>query len=200
MSSLIDVLGATVAGSLVLLMIFGALSNMQVISYNTQLQISLTEMAEDMITGRKLGTEDQLGLESILSYVGSGVITGQASILEATSNSFKFVGKTNPNSPLRTFYLVQEDQTSDGFPLYVYQDVMTPNNHILGPFWLADSLAIKYYDVSSTLIVDPSINYDLIRSIEVNLTFFYDTHRPDIDKRLLKHNIVFWKYFKNLYL
>ena len=201
MSSLLDVLGATIAGSLVLLMIFGALSNMQVISYNTQLQISLTEMAEDMITGRKLGDEDQLGLESILSYVGAGVITGQASVLEATSNSFKFVGKTNPNSPLRTFYLVQEeDSTSFGFPLYVYQDVMTPNNHILGPFWLAEPMSMKYYDVNSTLIVDPSINYDLIRSIEVNLTFFYDTHQPDIDKRLLRHSIVFWKYFKNRYL
>ncbi len=198
MSSLLDVLGATIAGSLVLLMIFGALSNMQVISYNTQLQISLTKMSEDLITGRKVGNIDRPGLESILSKVGAGVPESTDPIIEATSNSFKFLGQTNPTSSISTFYFVQEDSTSNGFPLYIYQNNMT--NPILGPFWMADTLAITYYDVDDNLITSPGTNHGLIRSIEVSLTFFYDTHRPDIDKRFLRHSIVFWKYFKNLYL
>ncbi len=198
MSSLIDVMGATIVGSLVLLMIFGALSNMQVVSYNTQLQISLTQMSEDLITGRKVGNLDQPGLESILSKVGAGVPEGTDPIIEVTSKSFKFLGQTNPTSSISTFYFVQEDSTSNGFPLYVYQNNMT--NSILGPFWMADTLAITYYDVNDNLITSPGSNHGLIRSIEVSLTFFYDTHRSDIDKRFLRHSIVFWKYFKNLYL
>ena len=198
MSSLLDVLGATVVGSMVLLMIFTSLFNMQVISYNTQLQIGLTKMSEDLITGRKIGNIDQPGIESILSKVGAGVSTSTDPIIEATSISFKFLGQINPTSSVSTFYFVQESGTSEGFPLYVYQNDMS--NPIIGPFWMADTLEITYIDMNNNVVSTPDSNHDLIRAIEVNLTFFYDTYQPDIDKRLVRHNIVFWKYFKNLYL
>jgi len=198
MSSLLDVLGATIVGSLVLLMIFTSLFNMQAISYNTQLQISLSKMSEDLITGRKIGNIDHLGLENILSKVGAGVPESTDPIIEANLNSFKFLGQTNLTSSISTYYFVQEDQTGNGYPLYVYQNDMV--NPISGPFWMSDPLEISYYDTNNNLIVSPNTNHDLIRSIEVNLTFFYNTHQPDIDKRLLRHSIVFWKYFKNLYL
>ena len=198
MSSLLDVLGATVVGSMVLLMIFTSLFNMQVISYNTQLQIGLTKMSEDLITGRKIGNIDQPGIESILSKVGAGVSTSTDPIIEATSISFKFLGQINPTSSVSTFYFVQESGTSEGFPLYVYQNDMS--NPIIGPFWMADTLEITYIDMNNNVVNTPDSNHDLIRAVEVNLTFFYDTYQADIDKRLVRHNIVFWKYFKNLYL
>ena len=198
MSSILDVIGATIAGSVVLLMIFTALFNIQVISYNTQLQISLSQMSEDLITGRNVGGIDQPGLETLLSKVGAGVPSATDPIIEATSNSFKFLGRTNLTSSISTFHFVQESQTSNGFPLYVYQNDMS--NPISGPFWMADSLLISYYDVNNSIISSPGSNHGLIRSVEVNLTFFYNTYQPDIDKRFIKHNIVFWKYFKNLYL
>ncbi|RLD65981.1 MAG: hypothetical protein DRI84_05775 [Bacteroidetes bacterium] len=198
MPSLLDVLGATVVGSLVLLMIFTSLFNMQAISYNTQLQISLSKTSEDLITGRKIGNTDYLGLENILSKVGAGVPESDHPIIEATPNSFKFKGQSNLISSISTYYFVQEDQTDDGYPLYVYQNDMV--NPISGPFWMSDPLEISYYDSNNNLIASPDANHDLIRSVEVSLTFFYNTHRPDIDKRLLRHRIVFWKYFKNLYL
>jgi len=198
MASLLDVLGATIAGSLVLLMIFTSLFNIQVISYNTQLQIGLTKMSEDLITGRKTGSIDQPGIESILSKVGAGVSTSTDPIIEATSTSFKFLGQTNPTSSVSTLYFVQESGTSEGFPLYVYQNDMS--NPIIGPFWMADTLEITYIDMNNNVVNTPDSNHDLIRAIKVSLTFFYDTYQPDIDKRLVRHNIVFWKYFKNLYL
>ena len=74
------------------------------------------------------------------------------------------------------------------------------SNPVFGPFWLADSLEITYIDRNNNIVNNPDSNHDLIRSVEVSLTFFYDTYQPDIDKRLVRHNIVFWKYFKNLYL
>ena len=202
MSSLLDVLGAAITGSVVLLMMFSALFNIQVISHNTELQISLSQMSEDLITGRTVGSTNYLGLETYLSKVGAGVPSTTDPIIEATSNSFKFLGRKIPSSAISTYYFVQEDSTSNGYPLYVYKDDMTIGNQILGPFWMADSLVISYYDVNDNIIASPVpvINHDLIRSVEVNLTFFFNTYQPDIDKRLLKHNIVLWKYFKNLYL
>ena len=200
MASLLDVIGAAIVGSLVLLMMFTALFNMQVINYNTQIQSNLSQMAEDLITGRTVGTANYLGLETYLSKVGAGVPETTDPITEATSISFKFLGKVNSTSSISTFYLIQEALTGNGYPLYVYQDDMSTGNHILGPFWLADSLEISYYDVSNNLISSPDSNRDLIRSAEINLLFFHNTHIPDIDKRSISHNIVLWKYFKNLYL
>ena len=196
MSSLLDVLGATITGSLVLLMMFTALFNIQVISHNTQLQISLSQMSEDLITGRTVGSTNYLGLETYLSKVGAGVPSTTDPILVATSNSFKFLGRSNPSSAINTYYFVQEDSTSNGYPLYVYQNDMTIGNQILGPFWLAVPLEIIYYDIDN---ISTNILAD-IRSAEVSLTFFYNTYRSDIDKKFIRHNIVFWKYFKNLYL
>ena len=155
-------------------------------------------MSEDLITGRKTGSIDQPGIESILSKVGAGVSTSTDPIIEATSTSFKFLGQTNPTSSVSTLYFVQESGTSEGFPLYVYQNDMS--NPIIGPFWMADTLEITYIDMNNNVVNTPDSNHDLIRAIKVSLTFFYDTYQPDIDKRLVRHNIVFWKYFKNLYL
>ncbi|MDP8202212.1 MAG: hypothetical protein P9M11_08730 [Candidatus Tenebribacter burtonii] len=190
MSSILDVLGAMITGSIILLMMFSALFNIQVISYNTQLQISLSQMSEDLITGRKIGNDHYLGLESFLSRVGAGVPDSLA-IIEATSTSFKFLGRSNTSSAISTYYFVQKAASS---PLYVYKDDMV--NHISGPFWLADPLSLTYYDENE----NPTLNIADIRSIKVDITFLYNTYRSDIDKKLIKHNIVFWKYFKNLYL
>ena len=159
MASLIDVIGAAIVGSLVLLMMFTALFNMQVINYNTQIQVNLSQMSEDLITGRTVGSVNYLGLETYLSKVGAGVPEATDPIIEATSNSFKFLGKVNSTSSINTFYIVQEDSTSNGYPLYVYQDDLTTGNQILGPFWLAVPLEITYYDIdniSTTILVPAS--------------------------------------------
>lgn len=198
MSSILDVIGSVLIGGLILLTIFNALSNVQVFSYNTQLQISLNKMSEDLITGRKVNGEDYPGLTRYLSKVGAGVPTGTTAILEATSNSFRFFGQMSVSSSIRMIYIVQESQTSEGYPIYVYNSDMSTSE--LGPFWLADSLNLTYYDVNNTIITLPNSNRDLIRSIKVDLIFFYDTLHPDIDKRIIRHRIVFWRYFKNLYL
>ena len=198
MASILDVIGAAIVGSLVLLMMFTALFNMQVINFNTQVQVNLSQMSEDLITGRTVGSINYLGLETFLSKVGAGISGPMDPILEATSSSFKFRGQANSTSGLSIFHFVQETLTSDGYPLYVYQNDMS--NPILGPFWLSDSLDITYFDHNDHPVPSPDTNHDLIRSARVSLTFFYSTHRPDIDKKLLRHNIVLWKYFKNLYL
>ncbi len=198
MASLLDVIGAAIVGSLVILMMFTALFNIQAINNNTQLQINLSEMSEDLITGRTVGSTNYLGLETYLSKIGAGVSTSTDPIIEATSTSFKFLGQLNSTSSISTFYFVQESATANGIPLYFYQDDMS--NPMYGPFWLADSLDIKYYDVNNNLVTSPNSNHASIRSAELRFTFFYNTYIPDADKRLIRHSIVIWKYFKNLYL
>ena len=196
MNAIFDALGATIAGGLILLMIFSAMTNIQVISLNMQQQSILNKMSEDLLSGRTVNNIDYPGLGFYLSKVGAGVSSN--SILEALSNSFKFQGQLSPFSGISTFQIKSGTAVNGVFPLYVYVNNMsTP---VLGPFWLAESLNITYYDVNNTEIVNPNSNRSAIRSARFYFNFTMTTTRPDIDKRLVRYPMVYWKYFKNLYL
>jgi hypothetical protein len=198
MQSFLNTIGATVIGGMVLLMIFGSIINMQALSHNMQQQMILGKIAEDLLTGRTIGSTTYAGLESYLSRVGAGVPSTFDPIIEASSNSFKFRGRLTIFSAVSTIHVVSQTAVNGAFPLYVYIDDM--NNAVLGPFWLADPLSITYYDVDNNVIANPNSNISSIRSAKFVFNFTMETYRPDIDKRLVRYPTVVWKYFKNLYL
>ncbi|MDO9577096.1 MAG: hypothetical protein Q7J16_04355 [Candidatus Cloacimonadales bacterium] len=198
MNALFDTLGATITGGLILLMIFSAITNMQVLSYNMQQQVILNKISEDLISGRTVNNVDYPGLGYYLSKVGAGVPAATDPIMVAISNSFQFRGQLTPSSSTSIFLITSEAQVNGVYPLYVYLDNMS--QPILGPFWLADSLEIAYYDENNTAISNPDSNHDDIRSAKFAFNFTFESYRPDIDKRLVRYPAVIWKYFKNLYL
>ena len=199
MNALLDALGATFTGGLILLMIFSAVTNMQVLSYNMHMQTILNQIAEDLISGKTINNISFSGLGYYLSKVGAGVPSGSNPIITARSNSFKFRGKLTPTtSSISIFHITSEDAVNGVYPLYVYLSNMS--QPILGPFWLADSLEITYFDETNTEITNPNSNHGDIRSARIYFNFTFETKRDDIDKRLVRYPIVIWKYFKNLYL
>ena len=198
MNALFDTLGATITGGLILLMMFSAIINMQVLSYNMQQQVILNKIAEDLISGKTINNVSFSGLGYYLSKVGAGVPAAIDPIMVATSNSFKFRGQLNPLSSIRIFHITSGAQVGNTYPLYVYLDNMS--QALIGPFWLADSLEITYYDETNTEITNPDSNHGVIRSAKFTFNFTFESFRPDIDKRLVRYPAVIWKYFKNLYL
>ena len=199
MNALLDALGATFTGGLILLMIFSAVTNMQVLSYNMHMQTILNQIAEDLISGKTINNISFSGLGYYLSKVGAGVPSGSNPIITARSNSFKFRGKLTPTtSSISIFHITSEDAVNGVYPFYVYLNDM--NNPILGPFWLAEPLTIYYYNENNTFMLFPNVFKNYIRSARIYFNFTFETKREDIDKRLVRYPIVIWKYFKNLYL
>ncbi|HPR17409.1 MAG TPA: hypothetical protein PLD62_04110 [Candidatus Cloacimonadota bacterium] len=198
MNSLLNTLGATVVGSMILLMVFGALMNMQTLNYNMQQQVILSGIAENLLSGRTIAGVSYSGLDSYLSKVGAGVSASTDPIIEAYSSNFKFRGKLSPYSGISIIQIISKNPVNGIYPLYVYVDDMV--NPVSGPFWLADPLNINYYDVNNSEIYSPNSNHNAIRSCKFTFNFTFETLRPDIDKRLVRYPTVVWKYFKNLYL
>jgi hypothetical protein len=135
--------------------------------------------------------------DDILARVGSGVSPDSTMILTANTNEFEFKGRLADETAVSTIKLVQEDSTSNGYPLNVYQD----NILIMGPFWLSDSLEIDYFDSSDSELTTPVTTYiDSIRYASFKMQFY----RAGIDKENfetnLKSQIVFWRYFYNMFL
>jgi hypothetical protein len=179
-------------------MVFGAIVNMQVLSYNMQQQMILGEMAENLLSGRTIAGVSYSGLESYLSKVGAGVPSGTDPIIEASTNAFKFRGQLTTSANVSTFYILTKSPVNSVYPLYVYIDNMsTP---VYGPFWMASPLNITYYDINNSVIASPNTNHSAIRSARFEFNFTFETFRSDIDKRLIRYPVVIWKYFKNLYL
>jgi len=199
MNSMLDVIGSFVIGAILMLAIMNAIFSIHASSMDMQQQMVLTEISEDITTI----------LTEYLSRVGAGVPKSQAIRLNTGVHQFNFKGR-NEGSPggIGEYSIVQGDSVANrGFPLEVSID----GKLVMGPFWLSKKMILTYFDKSDheiTMTNDlvNSGSYDQIRSVRVQLTFFYDAFLPKSNTASLdessnvKNEVVFWKYFLNMSL
>ncbi len=195
MGSLLDALGAVVIGGLFLIAMFNALSNVQAVGYNTNMQTTLNEISERVISGT---IDDDTG-ETIpgisngyLSKVGAGI--DSLAVLLATDSTFQFRIKDSVSASIDIILIYKENDSLK----------LTRNGSMeFGPFELSqnsNNLKFTYYDVNENEITSPQDSLSYIRSVRIDIEFFANTYRGDIDKRAINNKIVLWQYFKNLYL
>jgi len=188
MTAILETIWATVIGGMLIVSILNGLFTIQTTAMNLEMQVTLNQISEDVTS---------LINDDILARVGSGVDPDSTIILTATTNEFEFKGRLAEETAVSTIKLVQEDSTASGYPLKVYQD----NILIMGPFWLADSLDINYFKTDDTELSTPVTTYlDSIRYASFKMEYY----RKGIDKENfetnLKSQIVFWRYFYNMFL
>jgi len=199
MSSILDVIGSFVIGAILVIAIMNAIFSIHASSVDMQKQMLLTEVSEDITSI----------LTEYLTKVGVGVPKTSAILSNSGRYKFNFLGRESSSTgAVRNFYIAQGDSVSNhGFPLEVYID----GNLEMGPFWLSKRMDLSYYDESSNVI--PMTNdlisagfHDQVRSVRVQLSFFYDAFLPNTEGKSLdestkiKNEVVFWKYFLNMYL
>ena len=198
MNALLDAMGATIIGAMFMLTIMTSLFTIQALSANYQRQITLVDQTERVT--------------SILDYyylsaVGAGLLGAPIVITEATPTSFIFNGELDNTISIIELSRGAFDDTLGTYPLSVLVD----NIVNYGPIWLSssqdgtlDGLNITYYDEGESIISYTSLasqtQRNEVRSIMVELNFFYETYRSDIRATDNSHRITFWKYFTNLYL
>ena len=199
MSSIIDLIGSFVIGAILIIAIMNAVFSIQASSIDMQKQMLLTEVSEDITSI----------LTEYLSRVGAGVPKSSAVLTNTGTRQFNFLGRNDSSTgAVKNFYIAQGDSVANrGFPLKVYIDGKLE----MGPFWLSKRMNLTYFDDSGNLIpvtndlVDPGF-HSQIRSVRVQLSFFYDAYLPrgtitSLDESSnVKNEVVFWKYFLNMYL
>ena len=181
--SLIDVLGATIIGAILLLSMLSATYHVQAMSLNIRMYVNLFDISDNTISI----------VEAYLSKVGFGLPAGTTAILAATPDSVLFRAKLSLlDSTYTTLSLVQGDSIADkGYPFQLKRNGVRE----LGPFYLSDKMILTYYDENVDATTDPPD----IRSVKCEMEFFYKTSGK-FDTKQYKNRITFWKYFKNLYL
>jgi len=190
MSSLLDAIGAVAIGGLFLVTMFTTLFNVQVTGQNIGLQVTLNQCA-DVICDE---LDNYLG-KVCIDVTGSGSDT----IMVAASDSFKFCSNWDVFADITTssenvIKIALGDSTHIGYPMEVTQNgILVSGTDI--PLWLK-SMKFTYYDVdeNETFILKD------IRSVKVEMEFFHEGSLVGPGERNINTKIIFWKYFKNLYL
>jgi len=186
MITLLESIAATIIGGIFILTMITSIINIQAVGVNTNQQILLVEISEDVVSV----------IESYLSLVGAGV-ADSAAIITTRDTLFSYSYADSVGGSPHIINMTQEN-ISGAKQLSVYEDYEDGNvTPILGPFELSDyGIQFTYYDVDDN--ANPADS--LVRYVQMIMEFEYDTFRDDIDKRFIRHRIQIWKYFKNLYL
>lgn len=195
MGAMLDVIGATIAGGVLILFILNSMFTIQALAFNTNMASNLIDITETVSSN----------LSTILDLVGSDIDSRPNAIWEADSTKFRFQAEFDVNDDGHlTDTDITIEQITDGNSnkqLLVYHDDDT-NNILLGPFRIDnnDNLNFTYYDEFNNVIGSGASLND-IRSVRVEIPFYDEgMNLTGSQQRDLVHNIVIWKFFKNLYL
>ena len=192
MSILLDLLGALMIASLLMLMM---------ISFQFQLQdiANRTMFSAQMMVHEQEACED---LNRLVALVGIGVAPDSTvSTATATSATFRTRWSYVTNQMLlspTTLQLTLEAATASGRRLRIVQGP-TVVNDLANILWIED-LAFVYYDKAGALVALPTTATTIktIRSMDVNMTFM--RRSPRANKTPLRTRVSLRIYFMNCFL
>ncbi len=179
---MLDTIGALIIGGALLVAMWTAYTNYTAMHQNANMQMNLTTLSEEV----------SLMLGSFyLPKVGSGVPTGTAAIQIANSTGFQFLGRESYSTSVDTFYVFQDTVST--------QKVVKVSRNgveIAGPFFMNSDMNITYYNQADAVTATISD----IRSVKVEIELVYEGWSTNANTLNLVNKIVFWTYFKNLYI
>ncbi|MDP2173359.1 MAG: hypothetical protein Q8M98_04335 [Candidatus Cloacimonadaceae bacterium] len=187
MSILIDILGAMVIGSMLILMMF---SFQYQLSDTTNSAIYMAGMVEHMRTA-------STRLNGIVALAGIGFLP-ENTVVVADTNRLEFktkwdyAGNTISTVENRLVLTLSNVDTPLGKALIVTQNGTQLND--LGYIFWVDRLFFRYYDIDDAITTDPS----LVRSADLWLTFRHNA--PTLGRQSLHTKLQMRCYFMNAYL
>jgi len=188
MQSIIDLIGATAIGGMLLITLFTSLITIQ--------ENNMT-LRSEMEMVRQLEYVSGFINDYFLDKVGFQLPAGTEVFPKAKAKHLRVNTKLADGDD--TIYLVRlytaAKDDDYGYPFYI-KHAGLPN---IGPIWLAEKVNFKYYDVNevelSNAELDTADGRARIRSVKTKLTLYYGEYNSE---SMVTRTIEFWKYFPNL--
>lgn len=188
MQSLLDIIGATIIGGMLMVTMFMALVTIQennmILKGEMQI-INNLEYVSNLI--------DNYYMEKI----GYELPAGTEAFPVANQHEINFNSKLDDGD--ESIYLVEiytsaEDEDY-GYPLWI----KVTGGNTVGPIWLSAPIEFSYFNISGTEIASASLQTvggrDNVRSVEIELSIFQGEYNTD---GMRSRTLVFKKYFPNL--
>ena len=199
MTALLDAVGAVAVGGMILLSLISGMYNIQVYSYNTKMQATLTttsEIASAALQDRYLSA---LGLVPT-SLIG--IADPDSMIISASRKTLQFYAEIDGSIQIVTIQQGAQNTTTSLYPL----EVQLGANTDFGSFATSVENIFTFYDENNAIIhfasnSIPNGHLDDIRSVKVEISFaLRGLAQITGGNRNLMNKIVFWQFFKNQYL
>ena len=198
MNALLDAIGAVAVGGMILLSVMSGMYNIQVYSHNTKLQSTITTTSEIAATALQDRYLSALGLipSGLLSSIGPDSL-----IVAATTKTLQFYAEIDGAVQLVSI----QQGTINGAGMYPLT-VQVGGNMDFGPYNTSIEHIFNFFDENNNAIAFvsnsiPAGNLDDIRSVRVDISFaLQGLSQLTGGNRNLMNKIVFWQYFKNIYL
>lgn len=191
MNILIDLIGAAIIGSMLILMMISFQFSLYSASDRMLFTMSMTDHMEMTATY----------LNNTIALAGVGVDPDE-SVVYATEDSLVFktfwdFSTESLDSTVNTISLKLANAPSPfGTQILVAQNNVALD--ALGNIFWVDDLKFRYYDIDDVLIASPSTNKDDIRSTELRLSFFRAPGR--LGSKEIETKLQFKCYFMNAYM
>jgi hypothetical protein len=205
MTFIIDLIGATIAGVLVVITIIKSIFNVQMVNFNIQMLLSLNTHSQQVSEVLSLNF-----LEAVGKYVPANVPT---SVHLAEAGRFHYYARESfldwDNEHNQVFTIEVAPDGTGGNVLIVRQGEgaytalnlpALPVVYDTLPIYLVSPEVFTYFDEDNVLIPTPVPAGRLadVRSIRVDLVF--TTPAWSHDDGFIEVPITFWRHFKNLYI
>jgi hypothetical protein len=198
MNALLDAIGAVAVGGMILLSVMSGMYNIQVYSHNTKLQSTLTSTSEIAATAMQDRYLSALGL------IPSGILASidpDSLIVAASRKTFQFYAEIDGSVQLISI----QQGTINGAGMYPLT-AQVGGNLDFGPFNTSVENIFHFFDENNNAInfasnSIPNGQIKNIRSVRVDISFaLQGLSQLTGGNRNLMNKIVFWQYFKNIYL
>jgi len=186
---MIDIIGAMIAGTMVVMTIVNSIFNVQQMNYNIQALLGLNTIANQVTEFIDL---------NYLESVGRNLASGDSVFVSAGINELVFYTKPSyADTNLTKFTITALTNSSN----QSYISVNSGNTEVFNslPFRIKNTDIFTYYDDKQLPIADLNNNLKKIFYIKVSLVFIEEgwDNRNDL---VIEYPIVFWRFFKNIYL
>jgi hypothetical protein len=189
MTAILDILAATIAGTMIILTIIASIFNISQVNYNVSMFLAMNTHAQTVVT-----VLNDVYLENTGKYMGN-----TESITRSLPDALTIRTKLEHfNTAISEFHFDLVPATGGGFVLQVSDETGIVLYDTL-PYSLTNSDVFSYFDENNVLIADPVANAGDIRVCRIDLQFF-TPGLGNIDDLEMTYPITFWRYFKNLYL
>lgn len=199
MNALLDAIGAVAVGGVILLAVISGMHNIQVYSYNTSLQATLTTTSE--ISSAAL-QDRYLSAAGMMPANLMATTNPDTMIISATRKQLQFYAEIDGSIQVVNIQQGTQDGTTGWYPF----SVLVGGNLDYGIFFTSVENVFTYFDENHTQIAFvsnaiPSADLENIRLVRVDLSFVLrGMSQLTGGNRTVMNRIVFWQYFKNLYL
>jgi hypothetical protein len=197
--TLLDALGAAVVGGLIVITIITGMQNIQLYSYNTKIQATLNQTSEVVVSVLQDRYLSALGVSPSSGYVP----TDPTKVIKyAKKQSFRFFAEIDGKYKRVTIARGSKDATTGWWPL----TAKVGNTLDMGAFWVEEKFIFSYLDENNNVLPFSgnklsAANIQKIRAVRVELAFVLPGMvNSDGIQLNVRNKIVFWQFFKNLYL